>query len=372
MHHRRRRERSAAAWVLGGRGRDVPKRVCKASSIGSISAQLRSRDATSANAIMRHQNSRRRLETLPFAVTGPRVPSDGLPRSLKPLNRGQAPVRLGWVRSGQKPVPPLGGTGGTVGLVPSTMPNLTSNVDRAGARPLYHQLAAALRLDIEAGRLSSGVQFPSERKLMSRFGVARSTVRAAIAELRSEGRVVVEKGAGSFVRDPGQERCLIDARVVGMWLLDLEGERPFKLSRPELQVAREPAGEALSRRLELAPDAKVLKQESIGRGTEVARQWSRATLHPDTEHEADIQERDLAQDELQSVLSARGVPIEAIEDEVGARMPTPDEREKLEILDGVPVLYVVRTIRADGRVTAVIETVVAADLVSLGYSLPPI
>jgi DNA-binding GntR family transcriptional regulator len=65
------------------------------------------------------------------------------------------------------------------------------------------------------------------------------------------------------------------------------------------------------------------------------------------------------------------VSIESIEDEVEARMPSPEERERLVILDGVPVLEVVRTIRASGRIATVIETVVAADLVSLRYSLPP-
>lgn len=246
---------------------------------------------------------------------------------------------------------------------------MSPQLDRADSRPIYEQLAAALRSDIESGSLPSGVAFPSERKLMSRFGVARSTVRAAIAQLRSEGMVTVEKGAGSFVRDPGQDRCQIDARVVGMWVGEA-GERPFKLSRPEAHVSREPAGEELARRLGISADDRVLRQEVIGPGPDVARQWTRATLHPDTEQKARIRVRDLARDELPSVLSSNGLSVELIEDEVEARMPRPEEREKLEILDGVPVLEVIRTIRAGGRVAAVIETVVAADLVSLRYSVP--
>jgi GntR family transcriptional regulator len=242
---------------------------------------------------------------------------------------------------------------------------------RAGQVPRYSVIAAALRSDIEQGRLPAGVQFPSERKLMRRFGVARSTVRAAIAQLRSEGMVAVEKGAGSFVRDPGRDRCQIDARVVGMWLGETAGERPFKLARPEPHVAREPAGEKLAKRMEVAADTRVLKQEVVGPGPEIERQWTRAALHPGTEHDSKIRERDLAHDELASVLSSRGISMESVEDEVEARMPSPEEREKLGILDGVPVLDVVRMIRAEGRAAAVIETVVAADLVSLRYSLPP-
>ncbi|MFZ0169304.1 MAG: GntR family transcriptional regulator [Candidatus Dormiibacterota bacterium] len=240
---------------------------------------------------------------------------------------------------------------------------------RSGQVPRYTVIASALRSDIEEGRLPAGVQFPSERKLMTRFGVSRSTVRAAISQLRSEGMVVVEKGAGSFVRDPGRDRCQIDARVVGMWLGEV-GERPFKLSSPEPHVSRELAGDVLAGRLGIPADAKVLQQEILGPGPDITRQWTRATLHPETEQYAQIRERDMAHDELPSVLSSKGVSIESIDDEVEARMPTPEEREKLGILDGVPVLDVVRMIRAAGRTAAVIETVVAADLVSLRYSLP--
>jgi len=244
-------------------------------------------------------------------------------------------------------------------------------IDRANPRPLYEQVAEGLRSEIKTGSLPEGVAFPSERKLMARFGVARSTVRAAIAQLRSEGMVVVEKGAGSFVRDPSRDRCLIDARVVGMWLQELEGERPFRVPHGEAQVARESAGEVLARRLGIDGETQVLKQEVIGPGPDVARQWTRSALHPDIEREAKIRELDLAGAEVAAVLSAKGVSIESIDDEVESRMPSPEEREKLGILDGVPVLDVVRTIQAAGRVAAVIETVVAADLVSLRYSLPP-
>jgi GntR family transcriptional regulator len=93
-------------------------------------------------------------------------------------------------------------------------------------------------------------------------------------------------------------------------------------------------------------------------------------MNPATERESRIEASDLARDGLSVLLSAKGVSFDAIEDEVEARMPTPLERQRLQILDGVPVLDVVRTIRADGRVAAVIETVIAADLISLRYSLP--
>ena len=80
------------------------------------------------------------------------------------------------------------------------------SLDRDSSEPLYQQLAAALRREIEEGRLPAGVAFPSERKLMARYQVTRTTVRSALGVLKQEGMVVAEHGAGSFVRDPKAER----------------------------------------------------------------------------------------------------------------------------------------------------------------------
>lgn len=132
----------------------------------------------------------------------------------------------------------------------------------------------------------------------------------------------------------------------------------------------EPAGEELARRLRVDPGAPVLRQLVAGPGPEVAPQRSQAALHPDTQREVMVHKRDLAREDLLAVLRAKGVAAEATEDVVRARMPSPGEREEPVILDAIPVSEVVRTVQAQGRTAAVIETVVAADLVSLRYSLP--
>ena len=79
-------------------------------------------------------------------------------------------------------------------------------IERDSSVPLYQQLADHLRRDVAEGRLPAGVALPSERKLMVRYRVTRTTVRSAIGLLRQEGLVVAEHGAGSFVRDPKADR----------------------------------------------------------------------------------------------------------------------------------------------------------------------
>jgi DNA-binding FadR family transcriptional regulator len=66
---------------------------------------------------------------------------------------------------------------------------------------VYMQLAARLRADILTGRLEPGQKIPSETALQQTYGVARDTARRAIAVLRAEGLVVVQRGHGTLVRD---------------------------------------------------------------------------------------------------------------------------------------------------------------------------
>src|SRR5215831_6398023 len=86
---------------------------------------------------------------------------------------------------------------------------VTERLDRVGSVPLYTQIADALRTDIRSGHYPPGVALPSERKLMDRFGVTRATIRNALAQLRVEGLLTIERGAGAFVRMPSPVRRIV-------------------------------------------------------------------------------------------------------------------------------------------------------------------
>lgn len=65
----------------------------------------------------------------------------------------------------------------------------------------YRQLAGVLRKRIRNGELPPGRRMPSEKDLHDEFGLARETVRRAVAVLRHEGLVVVRQGHGTFVAE---------------------------------------------------------------------------------------------------------------------------------------------------------------------------
>ena len=70
--------------------------------------------------------------------------------------------------------------------------------------PLYAQLANVLRAMIESGELQPRAPLPSESYLQEEHGVARGTVRKAVAILRDEGLVITIGGRGTFVNPKGK------------------------------------------------------------------------------------------------------------------------------------------------------------------------
>jgi GntR family transcriptional regulator len=76
-------------------------------------------------------------------------------------------------------------------------------VDHEGKTPLYLQIAAILRGEIERGVYAPGRPVPSETQLMQRFEVARLTARKAVRVLASEGLVEVVPGRGAYVAERG-------------------------------------------------------------------------------------------------------------------------------------------------------------------------
>ena len=68
--------------------------------------------------------------------------------------------------------------------------------------PKYQQVYAALRRDIQSGRLGRGDRLPSEAELVRQFGASRITVGRAVRELQVAGLVERRAGSGTYVKTP--------------------------------------------------------------------------------------------------------------------------------------------------------------------------
>lgn len=86
----------------------------------------------------------------------------------------------------------------------------TSEADTPEAAPsprltTIRQIADDLREAIATGRLRPGDPIPTEEQLVVRYGVSRSTVRAALAEIRHLGLVKTVRPKGTVVVDRGED-----------------------------------------------------------------------------------------------------------------------------------------------------------------------
>lgn len=124
----------------------------------------------------------------------------------------------------------------------------------AGAlrEPKYWGLKRHL-LDLLAA-LPTGSPIPTERTLAEDFGVSRTTVRQALAELTVEGRLHRVQGKGTFAAEPKvAQRLQLSSYTEDM---RAHGREP---SSRLLEISEMPADAELARLLDVRAGAKVLR-----------------------------------------------------------------------------------------------------------------
>ena len=223
-------------------------------------------------------------------------------------------------------------------------------IDRSSDQSPYRQIAAMLRDAIKSGALAPGAQLPSESQLIEHFGVARMTARNALQELRNEGLVVAEHGKGAFVRPaPPVRRLASDRfarqhRAAGKAAFLAEAEKiGYTPGVDRIRVSRGTADGAVAERLRLAAGSEVVvrARRYLANGHPVETAVSYIPL--DFAVGTKIEQMDPGPGGIYARLEETGHELARFTEEVGARMPTPDERKELEIGQGIPVLTVVRT-----------------------------
>lgn len=74
-----------------------------------------------------------------------------------------------------------------------------SPVDFDSPVPVWRQVADDLRAQIASGKLPAGSRMPSEPDLTFKYGVARNTLRKALAALEEDKLIIRTQGRGTFV-----------------------------------------------------------------------------------------------------------------------------------------------------------------------------
>lgn len=250
-------------------------------------------------------------------------------------------------------------------------------IDKSSDRPVFKQIADDLRAQIANGVLGEGDRIPSETQLMERYAVARMTARQALALLKAEGLVVAEHGRGVFVRsrpvvrrvasdrfarshrDRGQAAFIAESQGVGAPMVD------------QLEVGYEVASSSVRECLNLGSRARVLARRRRylldEHPVELAETYIPAELAKGTQ----MEERNTGPGGVYARLEEAGHQLQEFMEEVGSRMPTPEERQRLLLPDGTPVLTVRRiAYDVDGVPVEMTDTVKAAPSYVLEYRFP--
>jgi GntR family transcriptional regulator len=205
-------------------------------------------------------------------------------------------------------------------------------------RPLYEQVADALREDIRSGRYGPGDRLPSESGLSERFGVSKVTARAALVQLRAEGLITSRVGRGVFVAEPGPPRRLSDDILRGEAFYRAVGRLGLE---PDVAttITRVPATEEVAEALDVPPGAEVLAHVRLVRAEGEPPLFLAANYFPLWVVEAVPQLANPSTVGLPKWLGKTFGPLYG-EDVIDSRMPTPEEREQLEIPPDTPVTII--------------------------------
>jgi len=222
--------------------------------------------------------------------------------------------------------------------------------------PLHHQIATALRCEIQSGQFAQGDHFTTEKQLVARFGVSVTTVRRALQTLVDEGYLVRRAGLGTFVRRPRFEP--FSSPLLGF--LEEMAARGIQASARVLASGERQA------------ESEVAAQLKLNAGESVF--WLRR-LHSVQDEPVAIDEsfwpaelglvlagQDLAI-ALYSFLEERlGLQLGEAEAVIEARAANAEEATLLLVPEGTPVLVSKRTVyAADGRPIDVDRTIVRGD-----------
>jgi GntR family transcriptional regulator len=214
--------------------------------------------------------------------------------------------------------------------------------------PKYHQIYLVLREQLQEGRFDGGM--PGELALMSQFGVARVTIRRALAQLTQEGLIERMPGRGTRpVRhadrhDAGQGAAAAangqTARLTG--LLENLVTMGLRTTVTVLSVDALKAPEEVAKALRLPPGEFVQKAERV-RSTPEGPLSHITTWVPEAIARG-FGKRELAQKPILVLLEESGVKVGRAEQTISARLADVDMARHLDVAVGSALLAVRRLI----------------------------
>jgi len=132
---------------------------------------------------------------------------------------------------------------------------------------LFEQVADILEQRIRDRKLVAGAELPSERQLMTEFGVGRTAIREALFHLQRAGLVDLRAGSRARITAPNADVVMTSLSSIAKYLLtDDSGIRHFQDARAlfETGLARDAARNATAKDIRRLSNALDTNYKSIG------------------------------------------------------------------------------------------------------------
>ena len=214
-----------------------------------------------------------------------------------------------------------------------------------GNKPMYRQIADALREKISAGELKPGDALPTESSLQEAFNVSRVTVRQALKLLTEEQIVESIQGSGTYVKE---ERVNYDIyQLTGFYekLADRNVDTHSEVSIFEVLKA----DAKLAEKLNLSHDDKVWHVKRVRfikkKPVNLEETWMPLAMFPDLTWEV------MENSKYHYVEQIKKLVIDRSEQELVPIMPSEEAIAALSLDPAKPILEKVsRGFLKDGRV----------------------
>lgn len=203
--------------------------------------------------------------------------------------------------------------------------------------PLYQQLQATLRAQIESGRYRTHQRLPSERELSEQYSVSRMTVRQALDALNQAGLIYGKVGKGTFISEPKIDQQLV--KLTGFSEeMQRRGQAP---SSRVLKAATITATKDVASALQIEIKTRVfsLVRVRLANGAPLAVEYGYLPAHlcPD------LLTHNFSRESLYDVLQNQyGWHLVRAQQTVEARLATDEELKLLELKRPAPILAMER------------------------------
>lgn len=181
-----------------------------------------------------------------------------------------------------------------------------AGIDRQSAAPMYDQLRQLILGRVAAGDLRPGDVLPGEHQLCRQYGISRTVVRQALAQLEHEGTVERVKGKGTFIARPKTSEHLVHT-LVGLYE-DVE-RRGGHVHSTVIRHEQDAADADVAAALEIPPGSPVIVLERLRHVDD--EPWSHSTTWMPLDVGRLTLDADLADGSLYRTLAEHGVRARA-------------------------------------------------------------